>query len=157
MEQLMSQPNRGKSMLDLVFSNQIFLFGNCRTSILNPQSNHKLINLNMVWTHLPDHTGRESAVHTQPLRRRVACRMSPHHTFQALYDSVGSLSTHTEFFSIRDWNHLTITRSSLVTDGVYHMVKAEDIASQEEEVEGREEEVAETLNEEMDKEVRVSV
>ena len=61
------------------------------------------------------------------------------YTFQAVYDWVRSLSTHPEYFSIRDWNHLTMTRSSLVTDGVYHMVEAEDIASQLEEVAGREE------------------
>ena len=73
--------------------------------------------------------------------------MSPHHTFQAVYDWIGSLSTPIESFSIRDWNHLTMTRSSLGTDGVYHMVEAEDIASQEEELAGREEELAKLLRE----------
>ena len=48
MEQLVSQPTRGKNVLDLVFSNQPFLFGNCRTTILKPQSDHKLINFDMV-------------------------------------------------------------------------------------------------------------
>ena len=47
MEQLVSQPTRGRNILDLVFSNQSHLFGDCYTTALKPLSDHKLVNFNM--------------------------------------------------------------------------------------------------------------
>ena len=48
MEQIVNQPTRGKNILDLVFTNQPHLFGECSTSIIKPYSDHDLVNFNMV-------------------------------------------------------------------------------------------------------------
>ena len=57
------------------------------------------------------------------LRERVTRLFSPQHTFQVVFDWLGSLSTQPEFFSIRDWNQRNMIRTSPVIAGVYHMVE----------------------------------
>ena len=48
MEQIVNQPTRGKNILDLVFTNQPHLFGNCSTTKIKPQSDHDLVNFTML-------------------------------------------------------------------------------------------------------------
>ena len=47
MEQLVNQATRGKNVLDLVFTNQPFLFRDCTTSELKPMSDHRLVSFSM--------------------------------------------------------------------------------------------------------------
>ena len=43
LEQIVDQPTRGKSTLDLIFTSKPHLFGACSTKILKPVSDHHLV------------------------------------------------------------------------------------------------------------------
>ena len=57
-------------------------------------------------------------VHHPTLQRRDTRRMSTHHTFQAVYYWVGSLSTQPEFFQRLEPSN----NDQKLSDGVYHIV-----------------------------------
>ena len=59
LEQLVNQPTRGKNVLDLIFTNQRHLFGECSTNIIKPQSDHNMVNFDMANPTYIKHTNIE--------------------------------------------------------------------------------------------------
>ena len=61
LEQIVSQPTRGKNILDLIFTNRTHLFGTCTTSKLAPQSDHDLVSLTLANPNYIYHTRDKSS------------------------------------------------------------------------------------------------